>query len=87
MKGQTLRLERIRRGLRQRDVADATGYSRARIGQVERLRTVPPIWADRYRRVLATAKASEHGRPRQAAPEVETGTANEAGNSDASRSD
>jgi transcriptional regulator with XRE-family HTH domain len=52
MKGQTLRLSRLRLGLRQQDVAEVVGFSRARIGQIEQLRKVPPVWVDRYRGAL-----------------------------------
>jgi len=61
MKGQTLRLSRLRLGLRQQDVADSAGFSRARVGQVEQLRKVPRIWVDRYRRALADGGPSEPG--------------------------
>jgi transcriptional regulator with XRE-family HTH domain len=50
--GRTLRMSRLRRGLRQQDIADAAACSRARVGQVEQLRKVPRVWVDRYRRAL-----------------------------------
>jgi len=59
MTGRTLRLSRLRLGLRQRDVADAAGCSRARVGQVEQLGKVPRVWVDRYRRALADRGLSE----------------------------
>jgi transcriptional regulator with XRE-family HTH domain len=61
MKGMTLRLSRLRLGLRQRDVADAAGFSPARVGQVEQLRKVPPIWVDRYRGALNDIQSASEG--------------------------
>ena len=58
MKGRTLRLSRLRLGLRQQDVAEAARCSRARVGQVEQLRKVPRLWADRYRRALMDVHAT-----------------------------
>ena len=59
MKGMTLRLARLRRDLRQQDVAIAAGCSRARVGQVEQLRKVPPHWADRYRGALIDIQSTK----------------------------
>lgn len=61
MKGQTLRLSRLRLGLRQQDVAEVVGFSRARVGQIEQLRKVPRVWVDRYRRALADGEPSAPG--------------------------
>jgi len=68
--GRTLRLSRLRRGLRQQDIADAAGCSRARVGQVEQLRKVPHIWADRYRRALADVRPTRIGETTAAANEA-----------------
>jgi predicted transcriptional regulator len=70
MKGRTLRLSRLRLDLRQQDVADSAGCSRARIGQVEQLRTVPRLWVDRYHRALKEVKPTS--------PDDATAGANEA---------
>ena len=61
VKGRTLRLSRLRLGLRQQDVADAAGCSRARVGQIEQLRKVPRVWVDRYRRALADVQRTPEG--------------------------
>ena len=58
MTGRTLRISRLRRGLRQQDIADAAACSRARVGQVEQLRKVPPVWVDRYRSALMDVHAT-----------------------------
>jgi len=58
MKGMTLRLSRLRLGLRQRDVAAAAGFSPARVGQVEQLRKVPPVWVVRYRGALKDSQST-----------------------------
>ena len=55
MRGSTLRIARLRRRLRQQDVASAAGTARSRIAQIEKLDRVPATWADRYRSAIARA--------------------------------
>ena len=86
VKGRTLRLSRLRLGLRQQDVADAVGCSRARVGQVEQLRKVPRIWADRYRGALSVVGPSESMTMMKAVP-VRPGAAKEAGRGATQHSD
>jgi transcriptional regulator with XRE-family HTH domain len=81
--GQALRLERLRRHLRQHDIASAADCSRSRIAQVEAMRRVPAEWTDRIRRALIlaerlkVAQASERAAPEDKHPgtaSVEEGT-------------
>jgi transcriptional regulator with XRE-family HTH domain len=52
VKGSTLRMSRLRRRLRQQDLADAMGCSRPRVGQLEQLGAVPPRWVAAYQRAV-----------------------------------
>jgi transcriptional regulator with XRE-family HTH domain len=63
--GRTLRFSRLRRGLRQGDVAEVAGCSRTRIGQIENLARVPPAWVLRYRAAVDRADAMQSA-PRSA---------------------
>ena len=62
MQGQTLRLSRLRLGLRQHDVAVAADCSRARVAQVEQMARVPADWASRYRAAVEQADATQSSR-------------------------
>jgi transcriptional regulator with XRE-family HTH domain len=63
--GRTLRLSRLRRGLRQGDVAEVAACSRSRIGQIENLARVPSDWVLRYRAAVERADAMQSA-PRSA---------------------
>lgn len=73
MTGRTLRLSRLRRGLRQGDVAEVAGCSRSRIGQIENLARVPPNWVLRYRAAVDRADAMQSA-PRSARVKPGAGT-------------
>jgi DNA-binding XRE family transcriptional regulator len=63
VKGINLKVARVRRGLRQEDVALGAGCSRAFISQLEHSRRVPTKWVRRYRDALsaATSREGDHG--------------------------
>ena len=79
VKGRTLRIARLRLGLRQQDVAEIAGFSRSRVGQVEQLRKVPRLWVDRYRRALALGGPVEPRITTKVVADSDSDTAKEAG--------
>lgn len=60
MTGMRLRLLRIKAGLRQADLAPATGCSRAWISTLERKRRVPRAWSDRYLKAVDRLTGRAH---------------------------
>lgn len=52
MRGWDLRAERVRRGLRQQDVANRLGVSVRRVSNVEAMLRTPPSFTARYLSVL-----------------------------------
>lgn len=55
MDGETLRIERLTRRLRQRDVARELSVSRRRVSMIESLARVRPDTGERFRGALARA--------------------------------
>lgn len=58
--GMSFRLARVEARLRQADVANAAGCSRARIAQLESAELVPEAWGERY--VAALSRATGRNR-------------------------
>jgi transcriptional regulator with XRE-family HTH domain len=54
--GISLKVLRVRAGLRQEDVARLMGCSRQRVTQLEAAAEVSPAWADRWKRAMAEAR-------------------------------
>lgn len=59
--GLDLKAERVRRGLRQADLAQLLGVSRRRVATIEGQHKVPPALANRYFGALNQTESESHG--------------------------
>jgi hypothetical protein len=85
MKGISLKLRRVRARLRQDEVARAARCSRARIGQLELLASVPDQWAVRYLRAIKDASAKHPAGTTGIVTAPRSGTSRASGGNGASR--